>query len=265
MRRLVERAGGARRCADDQRVVGKLLAFGDERAGADQAVLPDPGTVEQDRPHADQAVIADRAPVQHDVVADDAIGADHQGKAGIGVQRGIVLHLAALADLDPFVVAAQDRAEPNAGEGLEPHASDHRCILGDPAASVRRQLGGLTVKLVVRQAVLPGSARCRGDASPRQAAPWRRTMPQAARYAKNCSTASTSISTTVPDIMLQKPARTVASMTNSNRRATSRRARIVLRMMMKGAAKMTSGSAASARWRGPRLIRRKLAGRSVTH
>ena len=34
---LVERADHARRRADDQRIVGKLLAFGDQRAGADQA------------------------------------------------------------------------------------------------------------------------------------------------------------------------------------------------------------------------------------
>ena len=57
---VVERADRARRRADDQRVVGKALAFGDQRAGADQRILADLRAVEQDRAHADQAVVADR-------------------------------------------------------------------------------------------------------------------------------------------------------------------------------------------------------------
>ena len=40
-RLVVERADGARRRADDQRIVGEALAFGDQRAGADQGVLAD--------------------------------------------------------------------------------------------------------------------------------------------------------------------------------------------------------------------------------
>ena len=51
---LVERADGTRRRADDQRFVGKGLAFGDECAGADERILADARTVEQDRAHADE-------------------------------------------------------------------------------------------------------------------------------------------------------------------------------------------------------------------
>ena len=40
------------------------------------------------------------------------------GKPGIGVQRGVVLDLRAFAELDPLVVAAQHRAEPDAGLAL---------------------------------------------------------------------------------------------------------------------------------------------------
>jgi hypothetical protein len=43
-----------------------------------------------------------------------------------------------------------------------------------------------------------------------------------------------------------------------------RRARIVLRMMMNGAAKTMSGTAAKVEGRGPRCSTRKLAGRRVT-
>ena len=78
-------------------------------------VVADPGAVEQIAPMPIRLFVADRAAVQHDVVADHAIGADGQRKAGIGVQRGIVLDLRALAELDPLVVAAQHRAEPDAG------------------------------------------------------------------------------------------------------------------------------------------------------
>src|SRR6188472_2950983 len=78
-------------------------------------------------------------------------------------------------------------------------------------------------------------------------------------------TACSAMTITVPDIMLQNPARMVASMTNSKRRRTKRRARKVLRMMMKGAAKIRNGTAAKADGRGPRCSRRKLAGRLVRY
>ena len=54
--------------------------------------------------------------------------ADLERKARIGVQRGVVLDLRALAELDPFVVTAQHRVEPDAGIGLEPHPPDHAAL-----------------------------------------------------------------------------------------------------------------------------------------
>ena len=51
--------------------------------------------------------------------------------------------------------------------------------------------------------------------------------------------------TTVPDIRLQKPATTVASIISSKRLPSICRPRIVLRMMMKGAAKARNGTAAN--------------------
>ena len=50
-------------------------------------------------------------------MADDAIVADGDGKAGVGVQRGVVLDLRALPEFDPLVVPAQHRAEPDTGVG----------------------------------------------------------------------------------------------------------------------------------------------------
>jgi hypothetical protein len=48
----------------------------------------------------------------------------------------------------------------------------------------------------------------------------------------------------VPDIRLQKPASTVAIITNSKRRRSTFTPRSVLRMMMKGAANTRNGTAA---------------------
>ena len=46
----------------------------------------------------------------------------------------VVLDLRALAELDPFIVAAHDRVEPDAGIVLQPHLADHR----DPVGALLR-------------------------------------------------------------------------------------------------------------------------------
>src|SRR5262249_21161824 len=115
--------------------------------------------------HADETLVADRAAVQHDVVADHAVVADHKRKARIGVQGGIVLNLASLAELDPLVVAAQHGAEPDAGMALEPHPPDQHSRVGHPIAAARRKLWLLAVELIDRHARAP---RC-GSAT----LPWR--------------------------------------------------------------------------------------------
>src|SRR5690606_5561839 len=58
------------RRAHHQRIVGDLLALGDQAVRADQAVLPDLGPIQDDGADADQRVVADRAPVKHHHVAD---------------------------------------------------------------------------------------------------------------------------------------------------------------------------------------------------
>src|SRR5262249_44581781 len=133
------------------------------------AVGANSGAVEHDGAHADEAVGADAAAVQHDVVADDAVRPDREREPGIGMQGAIVLYLRALAELDPFVVAAQHRAEPDAGVAPEPDTADQRRAVGDPVAPVGGKLRLLTVKLVdhAAQAAMSG-VRWRGGSDVQQ-------------------------------------------------------------------------------------------------
>src|SRR4051794_6942766 len=78
-------------------------------------------------------------------MADDTVAPDHDRKAWIGMQRGIVLDLRALAEFDPFVVAAQHRSEPHARIRLEAHAPDDGRALGNPVAL--RKVWPLAVEL----------------------------------------------------------------------------------------------------------------------
>src|SRR5438270_3411496 len=131
----IERAHRARGTPHDERIVREHLVLGHQSAGTDQTVLSDLRAIENDGTHADEAVASDAAAMQHHVMADDAIVADREGKPGISMKRGIVLDLRALAELDPFVVATQNRAEPHAGIALQAHAPDHGCALGNPVAA----------------------------------------------------------------------------------------------------------------------------------
>src|SRR5436305_5615351 len=102
---FVERADRTGRRSQDQRIVRKLPALTHHGASPDQAIFSDPRAVEYDRAHADQAVRRDGATVQDHVVADDAVVADFERKAGVCVQHRVVLNLRSLAKLDSLVVA----------------------------------------------------------------------------------------------------------------------------------------------------------------
>jgi len=156
---IVERAHGARRRSDDERLIGKFLALGNQRAGADKAVIADARPVEHDRPHPDQAVGADRAAVQDDVVADDAVRSDGHGKTGIGMQRRIILDLGPRAELDPFVIAAQDRTKPDAGIGFQPYLPDEGRRRRYPITAFLRQFWMYSVQFV-NHACLVAMRRC---------------------------------------------------------------------------------------------------------
>ncbi len=147
---LVERPDHLGRRTDDQRTVGKRLALGDQRAGADQAAAADASAVEQDRAHADQRAGADRAAVQDRPVADRAVFADVEGKAHIGVQRATLLDIAARAEADALVVAAQRRPEPDSAILPERDVADDVRVGRDPEAAGRRQNRANAAKRVNR-------------------------------------------------------------------------------------------------------------------
>jgi hypothetical protein len=147
-----ERADRPRRAADDQRVVRELLALGHQRAGADDAVAADARAVHDDGLDADQRVVAHRAAVQHHLVADCDVGAQRQRRAHVGVQHAAVLDVAALADGDPLVVAAQHGAVPDVGAGAELDAADDGRRFGHPG--VGRHARGFVADSVQGHAVL---------------------------------------------------------------------------------------------------------------
>jgi len=62
--------------------------------------------------------------------------------------RSIILHVRAFADLDPFIVAAQHRAEPDARRTQQAHLADHGRGVGDEEIAVGGQFGPLPVEFV---------------------------------------------------------------------------------------------------------------------
>mmetsp|Transcript_41616 Transcript_41616/g.97794 ORF Transcript_41616/g.97794 Transcript_41616/m.97794 type:complete len:294 (-) Transcript_41616:1168-2049(-) len=149
------RLGGA---ADDQRTIGELLALGDQRAGANDAVAADAGAVQDHRADADQRAVADGAAVQHDLVAHRHVLAQHQRKAVVGMQDRAILDVAAAADVQGRAVAAQHRVEPDAGVGLQGHAADHRSTRRHPGRAVH--LGAPVVQLIDGHAPCSLSQKC---------------------------------------------------------------------------------------------------------
>src|SRR5690606_38140560 len=78
--------------ADHQRVVGDFAAFGNDGAGADQAVAPDDGIVQHDGLYADKGAVVYRAPVQHGLMPDRDVFADVHGNANVHVQYAAFLN-----------------------------------------------------------------------------------------------------------------------------------------------------------------------------
>src|SRR5688572_25136929 len=95
-----------------------------QRTGGHDAVAADARAIEHDGAVRDHRLIAHRAAVQESHVADGGIAADEDGKPRIDVDDRAVLHVAAVADLDPVVVSAQDGVEPDTRLVPEAHAAD---------------------------------------------------------------------------------------------------------------------------------------------
>src|SRR5699024_11553508 len=121
----------APRRAHDQAVVRNLLAFRDQRVGANDAIAPDARAVEDDGLDADQAVVADGATMQHGLVAHSHASADARREAGIGMHHAAVLDIRACADEQVFDVAAQHGIEPDADFFAERYPAEHGGVGGD--------------------------------------------------------------------------------------------------------------------------------------
>src|SRR5260221_5052238 len=139
--------------------------------------------------------------MQDDVVADRAVLADRERKAAVGMAGRIVLHIGAFADLDPLIVAAQHRAEPDAGLLQKPHLADDIGGLRNEVITACRKVWSLAVEFVDRHSKkvsIHGDLGMAAGAGSSEAR-WPQASTPAARSV---------IRKNVPDIRLQKPAST---------------------------------------------------------
>ena len=99
-------------------------------------MFADDRAIENDGTDADQRTVANAASMQHGLMADDDIAADGQADAGIGVQYGVILNVAACADGDEIGVAANHGAKKYAGFGFEDHRANDGGGFGNPGVVV---------------------------------------------------------------------------------------------------------------------------------
>ena len=77
-------------------------------------------------------------PCSIDLVAHGHVLAQRQREADVGVQHAAVLHVAARAERDRLVVAAQHGAEPDAGAVGQLDAADHLALSATQALGAMR-------------------------------------------------------------------------------------------------------------------------------
>jgi hypothetical protein len=110
--------------------------FGDDRAHADNAAGTDVRPIHDHGPHPDQDIVFHDGPVNDGRVSDRNAVAQRAGHAGIGVQHAQVLDVALPADTNRFAITSNDRVEPNAGLGGDPHIADDPRAGGDKGGVV---------------------------------------------------------------------------------------------------------------------------------
>jgi hypothetical protein len=104
--------------------------------------------VHHGRAHADQAVRTDGAAVENGAMADGAALADRERKAHVGVEDAMFLDIAARADGDALIVAAQHGAKPDADFVAERDLADHARIGRNPVSISGRNVGPKAVERV---------------------------------------------------------------------------------------------------------------------
>src|SRR5262249_50821566 len=117
---------------------------------------------------------------------DGAVLSDRERKAGIGVTDAVVLDVGALAELDPFIVAAQHRTEPDAGAALQAYLADDSRGIGDEIIAVGGKIGPLPVQFVDRHAKSPFGGDL-GTAEIVRPAPRRRAASSGRKCRSSCS------------------------------------------------------------------------------
>ena len=121
----------------------ETLAFGDQRARPDQRARADAGAVEQNGAHADQRAVADMRRMHDNAMADSNALADQHRFARIGMDDAVVLDIGLLTDGDPFIVAPQYRAKPDAGAGTQTHFADEHRVRRDKTVIRDFRLGAV--------------------------------------------------------------------------------------------------------------------------
>ena len=188
-------------------------------------------------------LVADGAAMQHDVVADRAVRCRSSAESPDRCAACSCPGSAALAELDPLVVAAQHRAEPDAGVALRA-ARGRSASRFRRSSSVRRPEIPAPVRRARRSACpllveRPSHATPKFGRAPsgeQQPAGLQGHRPRPCRTSGSRSRRSSSPGTT-----------------NSKRRPSCGVPRSVLRMIRNGAANISSGTAAKAPALGPAL------------
>lgn len=105
----------------DQAARRKNLAFGHQRAGADDALFANHGAIQDSRAHSDQGFVMDRAAMQDRLVPNRNAGADGERETSVAMSHGAVLKIAFLAQSDRCVIRSDHGAEPDACARAKPH------------------------------------------------------------------------------------------------------------------------------------------------
>ena len=137
---LVGFADNFRGCSEREGAVGDNFPLRHKCARAYKAVLSDSRAIQDRRIHSDQGAFADRATMQHRFVTDRAPLAYFDGKSRVGMKNAVFLDVAAFANDDRFIVAANRCSEPNGYAALDDDVADHAGVRRDPEFARLRQL-----------------------------------------------------------------------------------------------------------------------------
>jgi hypothetical protein len=107
------------------------FAFGDDRAGADDAGCADCRAIQEDSANADQTLILDSTAVKTHSVADGDVVANDTGAVIVNVEYCSVLDICTGADCNAFDVGAKHGIEPDVCLCVDEDVSDDDCALGE--------------------------------------------------------------------------------------------------------------------------------------